>query len=67
MTTDTTTPDPAALIDTREAARRLCISTRTLWSLTHRGDLPAVRIGRRVMYRPATLASSLLARMEGQR
>ncbi len=66
MTIDTTTPDPAALIDAREAARRLCISTRTLWSLTHRGDLPAVRIGRRVMYRPSTLANYIIS-MEGQR
>ena len=43
------------LVDTREAARLLNISTRTLWTLTARGELPSVRIGRRVLYRVETL------------
>ena len=43
------------LVDSREAARRLGISTRTLWTLTDRGELLAVRIGRLVRYRPDAL------------
>jgi len=33
----------------REAARALGVSERTLWALTKRGDVPHVRIGRRVL------------------
>jgi excisionase family DNA binding protein len=51
------------LVDTREAARRLGISARTLWSLTATGELSAVRIGRAVRYRPETLRQ-FAARME---
>ena len=43
------------LLNAPEAARRLSISTRKLWSLTASGDLPHVRIGRRVLYRPSSL------------
>lgn len=48
---------PALLVDAREAARRLAISSRTLWTLTRRGELPAVRIGRSVRYSVADLAA----------
>jgi excisionase family DNA binding protein len=52
----TTAPTPnALLVDVREAARMLSISTRTLWSLTDSGEIPAVRIGRSVRYSVATL------------
>ena len=45
------------LLTTREAADRLAVSERTLWDLTHRGDLACVRIGRSVRYDPADLTS----------
>jgi excisionase family DNA binding protein len=38
------------LLTVREAAAMLAISTRTLWSLTDRGEVPAVRVGRAVRY-----------------
>jgi excisionase family DNA binding protein len=38
------------LLTPREAARLLSICERTLWTLTHRGELAAVRIGRAVRY-----------------
>lgn len=39
------------LLDAHEAAAALGICEKTLWTLTHpRGDLPAVRIGRRCLY-----------------
>lgn len=38
------------LLTARQAARTLNISGRTLWSLTNRGDVPCIRIGRSVRY-----------------
>lgn len=39
------------LLPVREAAAALSICEKTLWSITRpRGDLPCVRIGRRVLY-----------------
>ncbi|MEX1090138.1 MAG: helix-turn-helix domain-containing protein [Phycisphaeraceae bacterium] len=43
------------LVDPREAARLLGISPRLLWTMTARGDVPCVRAGRLVRYRPETL------------
>lgn len=40
----------AVLVDAREAARRLQISTRKLWDLTSRGEIECVRLGRSVRY-----------------
>lgn len=59
------TPPPASapslLLDEREAARRLSISPRTLWSLRKRGEIAAVRIGVRVLYSVADLESFIAA------
>gem|GEM_PF-591433 len=41
---------PSLLVSTSEAARLLRISSRTLWTLTQAGDVPCVRIGRKVLY-----------------
>lgn len=38
------------LISGREAAKRLSICERTLYTLTKAGEIPAVRIGRAVRY-----------------
>jgi len=44
------------LLTPREAAFQLGISSRHLWRLTApRGRIPAVRLGRRVFYRPEDL------------
>jgi excisionase family DNA binding protein len=43
------------LLKPREAAQALSISARTLWTLTRRGEVPCVRIGRAVRYAPADL------------
>ena len=44
------------LLRPREAATRLSISERQLWSQTHpRGPIPAVRIGNCVRYSPDAL------------
>lgn len=44
----------------REAARALGFSERTLWAVSApRGDLPCVRIGRKVLYKVTDLADFL--------
>ncbi len=44
------------LLTARQAAKALTISERTLWSLTQRGEIPAVRFGgRNVRYDPRDL------------
>jgi excisionase family DNA binding protein len=50
-----TLDDKRILVTPREAAAALSISTRTLWTLTNRGELQCVRIGRSVRYKISTL------------
>jgi len=54
MTPSTPAPD-ALLIGARDAARRLAISERTLFTLTKAGTVPSVRIGGCVLYSVAAL------------
>lgn len=42
--------DQQILLRPREAAERLAISERKLWSLTQAGEIKAIRIGRCVRY-----------------
>jgi len=57
---------PKLLLNAREAAKALSICPKTLWSMTApRGDLPSVRIGRRVLYDPADLQRWIEAQKEG--
>lgn len=51
------------LVDAIAAATMLDISKRLLWSLTNCGDIPSVRVGRLVRYRP----EDLRAFVEGRR
>ena len=45
------TPDTTPLlVDTREAARLLCVSERTVANIVARGDLTPVRLGRSVRF-----------------
>ncbi len=49
-------PSPSKLLlNTRDAAKALSIGLRKLWSLTDCGEIPCVRIGRRVLYDPRDL------------
>lgn len=43
------------LVDPREAARLLSVCEKTLWTITERGELPCVRIGRAKRYSIARL------------
>lgn len=49
------------LVSAAAAAELLGVSARTLWSLTHAGDMPFVRMGRRIMYSPESLRSWIAA------
>ena len=63
--TTTRAATPRLLLDAREAAAALSISTRSLWSITHpRGPVPVVRIGSRVLYSVADLQAAI-ERMKG--
>lgn len=44
------------LVDLKEAARRLCLSERTVWQLQADGLLPSVRIGRSLRFRVSDLS-----------
>lgn len=50
------------LVDLREAARLLCVSPRTVWTLKDRGELPVVYIGRSVRFRVTDLEAFVAAR-----
>jgi excisionase family DNA binding protein len=51
-----TDSSPAPLLLTpRDAARRLAVSERTLWSLTRAGSIPRIKLGRIVRYDPEDL------------
>lgn len=43
------------LLSAPDAAKALSIGLRKLWEVTNRGDIPVVRIGRRVLYDPQDL------------
>ncbi len=58
-------PVPALLINARQAAQALSISPRLLWSLTQRGDVPCLRIGRAVRYDPRDLQAWVDRQKEG--
>ena len=46
---------PSFLLTVRDAAIALAISERKLWTLTKSGEMPVVRLGRSVRYRPEDL------------
>jgi excisionase family DNA binding protein len=47
--------DPPTLITARDAAKVLGICDKSLWNATHRGEIPAVKLGRSVRYDPRDL------------
>ncbi len=59
------TEAPKLLLSPREAARALGISERTLWTITQSREVPSLRIGRLVKYRPEALAAWLAEKEKG--
>ncbi len=62
-----TTQTTSLLVSAREAAAALSISERTLWSLTAKGEIPCVRIGRAVRYSRRELEQFVAARLSVSR
>ena len=60
---DTSTSEP--LLTYREAATRLAVSERTVWSLVKAGALPAVKIGSAVRVDPVDLAAFIERQKNG--
>jgi len=50
------------LLTAEEVAKFLTVSPRTLWSLTKSGELPAIKVKRRVCYRRADLDAFIASR-----
>ena len=48
-------PHDALLLRAQDAAKALAISPRLLWTLSNRGEIPVVKIGRSVRYAPQDL------------
>lgn len=55
VTQDAVLQLPAILVDAKDAARMLSIGTRLLWTKTKAGEIPVVKINRRVLYDPNDL------------
>jgi len=55
----------ALLLKPADAAKALSISPRTLWTLTKRGEIRAVRTGRVLRYDPADLREWIRRRKVG--
>jgi excisionase family DNA binding protein len=58
-------PNEPLLVDVPAASKLLGISDRTLWSMTKAGEVPCVRLRRRVLYAPQALRDWVAARAEG--
>jgi excisionase family DNA binding protein len=50
------------LLTPREVAEALRISERSLWTITRRGEIASIRVGRLVRYSPADVQSWIDAR-----
>jgi excisionase family DNA binding protein len=57
--------EPSLLLSMKEAASALCVSERTVWTLVHNGELPHMRLGRRLLFSRTALAA-WIARMESK-
>lgn len=55
---------PLLLLGAREAASALGICERTLWTLTKSGQVPHIRVGRRVLYDPDDLRAWVKSRRQ---
>jgi excisionase family DNA binding protein len=52
------TSQPKFLLSVAETAKALGLSRKKLWEITApRGDLPCIRVGRRVLYSPADVVA----------
>jgi excisionase family DNA binding protein len=57
-------PARTPLLRVNEVAALLAIGRRTVYTLVHAGELPAVRVGERLRFRPEEIDAYLDARRE---
>ena len=62
---NSTPTKPALLLTPKQASDALQISPRKLWSLTNSGQIPHVRIGRSIRYRPEDLQDFVDRQVQG--
>ena len=48
---------PRCCCRSRKAAQALSLCERTIWDLVKKGELPHVKVGRRIFFSPASLQS----------
>lgn len=65
METKPNTPPTPLLIGMNEAARLLSLSPRTVWSMANSGELPTVRVRRRVLFNVEALRAWIDAQTQG--
>lgn len=58
----TASPPPCLALRPKEAARALGIGERLLWSITNRGEIPHLRLGKAIVYPVAELERWLAER-----
>ena len=51
--------DGALAVNLRQAAALLGVSDRTVWSLVQRREIPHLRLGKRLLFRPESLRAWL--------
>lgn len=56
---------PRLLMDAHDTATALSICERKLWELTNKGEIPCVRIGRRILYDPRALTAWIDGQVQG--
>ena len=62
---NSTSPKPALLLTSQQAAEALAISPRKLWGMTASGEIPHMRIGRSVRYPVGDLMKWIENRKQG--
>jgi excisionase family DNA binding protein len=55
------------LLSMKEVAEMLSISQRTVWSMTNAGEIPCVRIRKRVLYRLEHVQGFIEKKTEGEK
>jgi len=58
-------PATTQLLDVDDVASRLGIKKRLAYAMADRGDIPSVKIGRLLRFRPADVEAYILANLRG--
>jgi excisionase family DNA binding protein len=56
---------PSLLLSIKQAATALSVSERTVWTMVHNGELPHMRLGRRLLFSRTALEAWVARRQTG--